>query len=136
MVYARGAASLAIALVVFPRVFHYSRSILTQASQLPHVLAGYARGLHPSRILVRHILPNSASLLLALAGVSVSMALGAAIPIEAICDYPGVGQLAWQAALSRDLPVLINITLFIMIVTMAANSVSELLSKAFVRQPV
>ena len=45
--------------------------------------------------------------LLALAGVTVSLAFGAAIPVEAIADSPGVGQLAWQAALGRDLPVLV-----------------------------
>jgi len=34
-----------------------------------------------------------------MAGVTVSLAFSAAIPIEAVCDIPGVGQLAWQAAL-------------------------------------
>jgi len=133
IVYAGGAASLAIALVVFPRVFQYARNILMQAGNRPHVLAAHARGLHPVRIVGRQILPNAAPLLFALTGISVSMAFGAAIPIEAICDYPGIGQLTWQAALSRDLPVLVNITLLIMIITLSANSVSDLLSKAFVR---
>src|SRR5437899_7909220 len=31
-----------------------------------------------------------------------SMAFGAAIPIEVICDSPGIGKLAWQAALGRE----------------------------------
>ncbi len=133
IVYAGGAASLAIGLVVFPRVFQYARNILIHACDRPHVLAAHARGVHPVQIVFRHILPNAAPLLFALAGISVSVAFGAAIPIEAICDYPGIGQLTWQAALSRDLPVLVNITLLIMIITLSANSVSDLLSKAFVR---
>jgi peptide/nickel transport system permease protein len=136
IVYAGGAASMAIALVVFPRIFHYSRNILTQASQRPHVLAAHARGMHPARIVVWHILPNAAPLLFALMGISVSIALGAAIPIEAICDYPGIGQLTWLAALNRDLPVLVNVTLLIMIITLTANSVSDLLGQAIVRQGI
>ena len=136
MVYAGGAAAMAIALVVFPRIFHYSRNILTHASERPHVLAAHARGLQPARIVVWHILPNAAPLLLALMGISVSIALGAAIPIEAICDYPGVGQLTWLAALNRDLPVLVNITLLIMIITLTANSVSDLLGQAVARQRI
>jgi ABC-type dipeptide/oligopeptide/nickel transport system permease component len=42
---------------------------------------------------------------LALAGVSATIALSAAIPVEVICDSPGIGQLAWQAATARDLPL-------------------------------
>jgi len=52
------------------------------------------------------------------------MAFGAAIPIEALCDSPGVGQLAWQAALNRDLPLIINVTLLITLLTVAVNSLA------------
>ena len=136
LVYAGGPASLAVALVVFPRVLQYARNILVESAALPHVLAAHARGLHRMRVLLWHVLPNAAPLLFALAGISVSMAFGAAIPIEAICDYPGIGQLTWQAALSRDLPVLVNVTLLITVITLTANSLSELVSSAFVRQRI
>lgn len=136
IVYAGGPVSIAIALVVFPRVFQFARNILLHSASLPHVLAAHARGLHGARIFVWHVLPNAAPLLFALAGISISMAFGAAIPIEAICDDPGIGQLTWQAALSRDLPVLVNVTLLITVITLTANSVSELFSSAFVRQRI
>ena len=57
------------------------------------------------------------------------MAVGASIPIEVVCDSPGLGQLAWQAALGRDLPLLVNITLLIAVVTLFANSFSDFFSK-------
>jgi len=63
--------------------------------------------------------------LLALAGVSVSIAFGAAIPIEALCDLPGIGQLAWQAATARDLPLLLAITFLVIAVTQICNTVSD-----------
>ena len=53
-----------------------------------------------------------------------------------ICDSPGIGQLAWQAALSRDLPVLVNMTLFVTLVTLTANSAADLATKAFETRPV
>ena len=62
-----------------------------------------------------------------------SIAFAAAIPVEVVCDSPGLGQLAWKAALSRDVPLLVNLTLVIAIVTVAANSFSELLSPAATR---
>ena len=60
--------------------------------------------------------------LAALAGISVSLAFGASIPIEVICDTPGIGQLAWQAALDRDLPLLVTITVLVALMTLVVNS--------------
>lgn len=113
--------ALALAVVVMPRVYRYARNLLAAAYQAPHVLAARARGIGEARILFRHCLPRAAAPLVALAGVSVSTALGAAIPMEAICDRPGVGQLVWIAASGRDLPVLVNLTLLVTAVTLGAN---------------
>jgi len=124
---------LAIALVVFPKVFRFSRNLLVKTYTMPHVLTARARGLSSARIFGWHILPNIAAPMLALAGVTVSIAFAAAIPVEVVCDSPGLGQLAWKAALSRDLPLLVNLTLVIAIVTVAANSFSELLSPTATR---
>jgi peptide/nickel transport system permease protein len=67
---------------------------------------------------------------LALAGVSVSIALGAAIPIEALCGLAGIGDLAWQAALGRDLPLLVNITVLVTLVTMLSNWGADVIGHA------
>ena len=131
--YFGGPVALAVCAAVFPRIFRYSRNLLVQTYTQPHVLTARARGLSGIRILLWHIFPVAAPQLLALAGVSVSISLGAAIPIEVICDSPGIGQLAWQAALSRDLPLLVNMTLFVTLVTLAANSAADLTTKAFLR---
>ena len=121
---------LAIALIVFPKVFTYSRNLLEKAYLSPHLITARAKGLGPLRMLLWHVLPVTAPSLLALAGVSVSIALGAAIPIEALCGLAGVGDLAWQAALGRDLPLLVNITVLVTLVTMLSNSGADLLSHA------
>ena len=126
LLWAGGTVPLAIALVVFPRLFRYVRNLLGETYASPHVLAARARGLSTTRILVWHVMPASGLQLLALAGVSLNMALGAAIPVEVICDSPGIGQLAWQAALARDLPLLVNLTVLVAVMTMVANSASDL----------
>ena len=56
-----------------------------------------------------------------------NIAAGAVIPVEVFCDNPGLGQLAWKAALGRDLPLLVNITLAITLVTLIANRGSDML---------
>jgi peptide/nickel transport system permease protein len=65
--------------------------------------------------------------MIALAGITVSIALGASIPVESLCGLPGVGQLAWQAALSRDLPLLVNLTVLVTLVTLLANSGADVI---------
>jgi peptide/nickel transport system permease protein len=122
---------LAIALIVFPKVFSYARNLLEKAYASPHIVTARAKGIGELRILFWHVLPVAAPSLLALAGVSVSMALGAAIPVEALCGLPGLGALAWQAALGRDLPLLINITIAVTLVTLLANSGADVIGHAF-----
>ena len=119
--------ALAIALIIFPRIYRYARNLLAKSYSLPHILTARAKGLGENRILVWHILPGVAPQLLAVAGVSVSMAVGAAIPVEALCGLAGVGQLAWQAALARDLPLLVNITILVTLVTLLANSGADVI---------
>ncbi len=114
--------ALAVGLIVFPRVYRYARNLLAKGYSLPHIITARAKGLSELRILFWHVVPVAAPQLLAVAGVSVSIAVGAAIPVEALCGLAGVGQLAWQAALARDLPLLMNITILVTLVTLFANS--------------
>ncbi len=116
----------AIALVVFPHVYRYGKNLLVATYQSPHVLAAQAKGLSSSRILFAHVFAPAAPQLAALVGISVSLAFGASIPIEVISDTPGVGQLAWKAALDRDLPLLVNITVLVALMTLVANSLADL----------
>lgn len=119
--------ALAIALIVFPRVYRYARNLLAKAYSLPHVITARAKGLSELRILFWHVVPVAGPQLLAVAGVSVSIAVGAAIPVEALCGLAGIGQLAWQAALARDLPLLMNITILVTLVTLLANSGADVI---------
>jgi len=119
--------ALAIALIVFPSIYRYARNLLAKSYSLPHILAARAKGLGEARILCWHVVPVVAPQLLAVAGVSVSVAIGATIPVEALCGLAGIGQLAWQAAVARDLPLLVNITILVTLVTLLANSGADLI---------
>jgi peptide/nickel transport system permease protein len=130
-VLARAPARLVIGVIIFPKVFRYARNLLVRSAALPHVLTARAKGLGEGRVLLWHILPTAGPQLLALFGVSVSMALAAAIPVEVLCDLPGIGQLAWKAALGRDLHLLVNLTMIVTLVTLIANSASDLVGHAF-----
>ena len=122
---AGGPVRALVALVICPRVFEYLRNLLEDAYAQPHIVTARAKGLGNARIFLRHVLPSAAPQLLALAGVTVSIAFGAAIPVEALCDLPGIGQLAWKAATARDLPLLVTITFLVIVMTQVCNTISD-----------
>jgi peptide/nickel transport system permease protein len=124
----RGPAGIAIVLVVFPNVFRYARNVLLRSYESAHITTAMAKGLGPLRVFFRHVLTVSAAPLVALAGVSVTIALGATIPIEALLGIPGIGELAWQAALGRDLPVLITVSGIVTFITLGANLIGDMVN--------
>jgi len=121
----------AIVLLVFPHVYRYSKNLLIESMACPHVLAARARGASKTRILLAHIVGPVTPQLFAVAGVSASLAFGASIPIEVICDVPGIGQLVWKAALGRDLPLLVTLTILVSLMTMTINAAADLLITAW-----
>ncbi len=125
VVFLRAPVFLGIAVITLPKLFRYQHNILAHAHAQPFVLAARARGVGPNRILFRHVIPLAWPALVALLGVSSSMAFGASIPLEALSDSPGMGQLAWQAALNRDLPLLTSITLLVTLLTVVVNFVAD-----------
>lgn len=122
-------AGFVLVAALAPRIFRFCRNLLRQAYGASHVAMARATGVPESRIFTAHVIPSIAPQLLALGATSVAMAIGATIPIEAICGTPGIGRLAWQAATARDLPLLVNLTMLIAIVTTFALGVSESLAE-------
>jgi peptide/nickel transport system permease protein len=106
-------------------------AVLAMLFVLAQAPARLVLGLGNMRVLVWHILPTAAPQFLALLGVTVSVAFTAAIPMEALCDIPGIGQLAWKAALGRDVALLVNLTMIVTLVTLVANSASDMMGKTF-----
>ena len=125
-----GSAKWMIALVLFPRLYQYLRNLLQQTSGMPHVLLARAKGLHWQPMVWRHVLLPARTQLIALIAVSIPMGFGAAVAVEAICDIPGLGQLAWKAASARDLPVLVVLTVMMAMVTQMSNLVADLCTPA------
>ncbi|MGH9631673.1 MAG: ABC transporter permease subunit, partial [Bryobacteraceae bacterium] len=112
-------------LIIFARAFRVIDNLFGSARNTSHILAARSQGLSEFRILTKHILPATLAELIALEGASVSMAVSATIAAEALCDEPGLGQLAWKAALARDLPLLVSLTLLIGTVTIFCNRCAD-----------
>jgi peptide/nickel transport system permease protein len=125
---------LALAAVVFPRTYRYSFAALARWSSAPHVLSARARGIPEWRILAFHTVPLAGPQLLAVLGMAVAVAFPALVPIEAVSDSPGIGQLAWKAALGRDLPVLVSLTMVAAVVISLGNAAADMSADALRRR--
>ncbi len=125
--------AFAAALLVFPKIYRYTQNLLQQSADMPHVLTARAKGAGPLRVLAWHIAPMALPQLIALVGVSISIGIGVLLPIEVVSDVPGIGQLAWQAAQSRDLPLLVNLTMIVTFVTVCATLISDAAQRRLTR---
>jgi len=121
-------AELVLAVALVPRVFQVVRGLMMEAVQRGEVLAARARGLRPLRILGWYVLPRIAGPMLAWLVATAGLAIAAAVPIEVICDVPGLGQLAWKAALARDLPLLVVLTVLVAIVIQLSNAATAVVT--------
>ena len=118
-----------VACIVFPKVHRYACNLIGKTYGLPHITSARARGVGELRILFWHVLPIIGPHMAALAGISIGIAIGASVPVESLLGLPGIGQLAWQAAVARDLPLLLNLTLVITLVTLLANSSGDVIAE-------
>jgi peptide/nickel transport system permease protein len=125
--------AFAAALLLFPKIYRYTQNLLQQSSEMPHVLTARAKGAGPWRVLAWHVAPIALPQLIALVGVSISIGIGVLLPIEVVSDVAGIGQLAWHAAQSRDLPLLVNLTMVVTFVTVCATLISDAAQRGLTR---
>jgi peptide/nickel transport system permease protein len=119
-----GGPLLVLAAAIAARDFKVVYRLLRRAWRAPHVLFARASGMRMESILRTHLLPMLSRELFALGMTSFVIALSLAVPLEVIFDVPGLGELAWSAALNRDLPVLLAVTLLMAGCVGVAASVS------------
>lgn len=127
LLWAGAPPKLAMALAVFPYVYRYSANLLAESYAFPHIVTAHAKGLSPARILIVHVLVPLAPELVSLAAMAVTISLSAMIPVEVVSDSPGIGQLAFQAALNRDLPLMSGVTTVIAMATLAITGFADFL---------
>lgn len=120
-----GGPVLVLTLVLAARDFKFLHRVLRVAWRAPHLLQARAQGLRIDQLVRAHLVPEVLPQMLALASLSLMTALSAIVPVEVIFNVPGVGQLAWTAAMNRDLPVLLAVTLLMAIAVVCAGAFSS-----------
>lgn len=89
-----------------------------------------AKGLSRWRIVLRHILPNALTVVVALFGILLAGALTGAITMEVVFGLPGLGTLTLQAIQGRDYPVVQAVVIWLGLTVVIANLISDLVQRA------
>ncbi|KYP79865.1 ABC transporter permease [Ferroacidibacillus organovorans] len=105
----------------------YMRSSMREALLQDYVRTARMKGASEFRVIFVHALRNSILPLITLFGLSLPILLSGALFVEEVFNYPGMGLLYWDAVNSRDYPIIMGITVFIGLVTVIGNLISDIL---------
>jgi peptide/nickel transport system permease protein len=105
----------------------YVRDRMRAAIDRGYVSAARARGLGLRQAELRHTLRAALLPVAALFGLALPGLLGGSVAIEVLFAWPGLGRLAYQAILARDLPLILGCTCFSSVLVVAGGLVADLL---------
>ena len=105
--------SITGALTATPYLVRYLRASMLEIKQSSFIRTAEGKGLTDSRIMFRHILPNSLVPTLTMLGLIVGYTLSGVIIIEYMFGLPGIGSLAIEGAFKRDYAIIQGVSLVI-----------------------
>jgi peptide/nickel transport system permease protein len=115
-----------LALVTFASFSRYMRSSAIEVLAQDYVRVAQAKGLPRRRILLRHVLRNSLLPVITMVGLSFPTIVAGAVIAEAVFNYPGMGLLFWQAAVSHDFPILLGSALIVGVATVVGSLLADI----------
>jgi peptide/nickel transport system permease protein len=115
-----------LAAVTTAELLRYMRSSAQTALQQPFVRVARAKGLRTRVVAWRHVLRAALIPVVTALGIQLPRLIGGAAITETVFAWPGLGRLGVQAALGRDYPLVMAITLFISAAVVTVNLLIDL----------
>ncbi len=119
--------TLILSIGMCPLFFLQARGGLLEVLPADFMRAARSRGLSEAQVLIRHGLRPSLVPLISFAGVSVTRMLNAALLIEVVVGWPGLGRLALQGLLARDSFLILGVLVLGSTLILFANLATDLL---------
>lgn len=105
----------------------YARSSMLEQSVQDYVRTARAKGVSSRAVLFRHVLRNALIPVITLLGLTLGWVLSGAVVVEEVFNYPGMGLLFFQSAVTDDFPVLLGVTVVVALTTVLGNLVADIL---------
>ncbi|MBN8875879.1 MAG: ABC transporter permease [Rhodospirillales bacterium] len=122
--------ALAIGLGLSATVFRMTRAAVLDVAQRDYVRTARAKGVHPTRILARHVLRNALMPVVTVLALHLGSLLGGTVLVEYVFNYPGLSGLLVEAVNARDYPTVQAVVLVISVLFVALNLAVDLLYAA------
>ena len=106
---------------------------LTRASMLDvyredYVRTARAKGIHPIRVIVRHVFRNALLTVVSAFGFTIAALISEAVVTEMVFSLPGVGRMVVQSILRRDYPVIQGTILMIVLLYLTINLIVDIIN--------
>ena len=103
------------------------RSSMLETLDAEYIKQARAKGLAEQAVIWRHALKNALSPQLSSFGLTLAFAITGSVVIETVFAWPGLGQLSYQAMLSRDYPLIQGTVLLVAVFVLGANLLVDVL---------
>jgi ABC-type dipeptide/oligopeptide/nickel transport system permease component len=122
--------AFALALPLAAVIARVLKSALLEAMEQEYVLLARLKGYGEFALIWREALRNAVLPALALTGVQFTFLLGGTVIVERIFAYPGLGNMAIDAVINRDLPLIQGLVLTFGLMFILINLAVDLLALA------
>jgi len=102
-------------------IARFTRASLLEVMGLEYIRTARGKGLHPRTILRRHALRNALVPIVTIVGLQVGRLLAGSVIVETVFARQGIGQLAINAILAKDYPVVQGVILLTAVSYLVAN---------------
>ncbi len=113
------AAALALPLAAI--VARVLKASIAEAMTQDYILMARAKGFSRARIVCREALRNALVPTVTLTGVQFTFLVGGTVLVEKIFSYPGIGNMAIDAVINRDLPLIQGLVLTFAVLFIVIN---------------
>jgi peptide/nickel transport system permease protein len=117
----------ALSLIYLSFYLRLMRASVLEVADLDYVRTARAKGAGEARLMFHHIMRNALLPVVTLLGLQFSTVLGGSVVVETIFTLPGLGQLAYQSVVQRDMNTLMGIIFLCAIIVVIVNFVTDLL---------
>ncbi|WP_085792879.1 ABC transporter permease [Roseivivax jejudonensis] len=118
--------ALALALPLSAVIAQVLKQSLKEVMHLDYVTLARAKGYSEIAVLFREALRNAVLPTLTLVGVQFTFLIGGTVIVEKLFSYGGLGNLAIDAVINRDLPLIQGIVLLFAVLFIATNLIVDL----------
>ena len=107
-------------------IMRYMRASLLEVLNQDYVRTARAKGVIEFWVIVKHALRNALLPVVTVIGSTIGLAIGGAIFIESVFNWPGMGLLLVDAVTTRDYPVIMGATLVIGACVIVVNLLTDI----------